>query len=90
MHDNGLDTMVAGVRCREVLADLSEYMDCTLPVTRVQELRAHLAACDRCTRMGDGVSRLLTALREGLSTPPPLSDASAARLHAQVASAIRA
>ncbi len=36
MHDDGLDTVVAGVRCREVLAALSDFLDGDLvPVAAV-------------------------------------------------------
>lgn len=63
MTDQGLDTVVAGVRCREVLADLSNFVDGELDAERVRELQAHLAECDRCARFGGDVVRLLTALR---------------------------
>lgn len=74
MTDQGLESMVAGVRCRDVLADLSNYVDGDLSAARVAELQAHLAACDRCSRFGGDVVRLLGALREGLREPPPGPD----------------
>jgi anti-sigma factor RsiW len=74
MTDHGLDTLVAGVRCREVLADLSSYVDGELTTARVAELQAHLAGCDRCSRFGGDVVRLLGALRNGLREPEPGPD----------------
>jgi anti-sigma factor RsiW len=69
MTDQGLDTIVAGIRCREVLADLSDYADGDLPHARVRELQAHLAGCGRCSRFGGDVMRVIASLREGLATP---------------------
>lgn len=65
MTITALDTIVAGVRCREVLADLSEYLDGALPPSRVVELQAHLAGCDNCARFGGHVADTLAALRQG-------------------------
>lgn len=71
MIDHGLDTIVAGVRCRDVLADLSEFLDGTLTASRVAELQAHLAACDRCARFGHDVGALVAALRDRGAMPTP-------------------
>jgi anti-sigma factor RsiW len=63
MSDQGLDTMVAGVRCRDVLADLSDYLDGALAAARVEELQAHLAACSNCARFGGHIAQTLASLR---------------------------
>jgi anti-sigma factor RsiW len=63
MTDQGLDTIVAGVRCREVLAELSDYLDGALSPARVQALQAHLGGCDRCARFGGHVATVLEQLR---------------------------
>lgn len=63
MSDQDLDTIVAGVRCREVLADLSEYLDGALAPARVRELQAHLAECSNCARFGGHIAQTLEALR---------------------------
>ncbi|MBL0170047.1 MAG: zf-HC2 domain-containing protein [Gemmatimonadaceae bacterium] len=78
--DTGLDTVIAGVRCRDVLADLSEFLDGQLSSERVATLRAHLAACDRCARFGGDVSAALGALRANLRVPPPLAPEQTAQL----------
>lgn len=58
-----LDTIVAGIRCRDVLADLSDYLDGTLAPTRVSAIEAHLAECENCARFGGHIAQTLTALR---------------------------
>lgn len=78
MSDQGLDTFVAGVRCREVLDDLSDYLDGNLATTRVQELQAHLAACTNCARFGGHIARTLATLRGAV--PPETRDTSRAVL----------
>jgi anti-sigma factor RsiW len=89
MHDDGLDTIVAGIRCREVLADLSGYLDNDLSGARRAQLQAHLAGCDRCARFGGAVSIVLEQLRRGLVVPPALSPDAAERLHSRVFEAMR-
>ncbi len=84
MVDHGLDTIVAGLRCREVLADLSEYVDGQLDTGRLVALQAHLAGCDRCARFGGHVMNLLASLRAGLAEPIALDDDSARRLRDRV------
>ncbi|MFN8980600.1 MAG: anti-sigma factor family protein [Gemmatimonadaceae bacterium] len=85
MTDRGLDTVVAGVRCREVLADLSDYLDGALTPARVRELQAHLGACDRCARFGGQVAAVLQQLREAavVESPVDVVDAVLARIAAE-------
>ncbi|GAB1344430.1 anti-sigma factor family protein [Gemmatimonas sp.] len=64
MTDHSLETIVAGVRCREVLADLSDYLDGALTPARVEALQAHLAECSNCARFGGHVARTLAMLRQ--------------------------
>ncbi|MDX2193643.1 MAG: zf-HC2 domain-containing protein [Gemmatimonadales bacterium] len=61
-----LDRVVAGLACREVLAELSAYLDGELPSARREALEAHLHACDTCTRFGGRVAGVVTALRASL------------------------
>ncbi len=55
---------VAGVRCGEVLADLSEYLDGELPAERRAQLEAHLRGCTVCERFGGSFSTAIQALRQ--------------------------
>lgn len=59
-----IDRVVAGISCREVLADLCDFLDGALGEGRVATLRAHLGGCDVCARFGADVSGALQALRD--------------------------
>ena len=65
------DRSVAGVRCTEVLDDLSDYLDGELAPERVRQIEAHLMGCDWCERFGGDFADAITALRARLATPPP-------------------
>jgi anti-sigma factor RsiW len=58
-----LDRLVAGLRCRDVLADLSEFLDGNLAPARVSAIQAHLADCDTCARFGGSVGAIVATLR---------------------------
>ncbi len=85
MRDDGLNTLVAGVRCRSVLADLSDYLDGTLAADRLATLQAHLAGCDRCARFGSVAAGVLSALRDGASEAPALAPHTSESLRARLA-----
>ena len=82
--DQGLDTTVAGLRCRDVLDALSEYLDNALPAERRSAVEQHLAGCERCARFGGDVSETLTALKRALQLPSPMSAERSARLRASL------
>ncbi|MCU0648872.1 MAG: zf-HC2 domain-containing protein [Gemmatimonadaceae bacterium] len=83
-----LDRVVAGIACRDVLADLSDFLDGALTATRVAELQAHLDGCDTCARFGADVAATMQALRAHRVTReaavPPVT---AARLRDRLARA---
>lgn len=64
------DRSVAGIRCSEVLDDLSDYLDGELPEPRVRRIEAHLRGCDRCERFGGDFATAITSLRAALAAPP--------------------
>lgn len=72
---------VAGLRCGEVLAELSEYLDGELATMRRQQIEAHLAGCDWCERFGGQLAEAIGALRRELGAadaqPPAAEDAEA-------------
>jgi anti-sigma factor RsiW len=80
-----LDDRVAGVSCREVLAQLGEYQDGGLDAGARAALEAHVTACDRCAAFGGAYGGLVAQLRERLA-PPTLDRARAERLAARLAS----
>lgn len=62
-----LDREVAGLRCREVLAVLSEYLDGELPRDRRARVEAHVRRCERCERFGGAFGAVVGALRRELA-----------------------
>jgi anti-sigma factor RsiW len=74
------DRSVAGIRCSEVLDDLSDYLDGELPEARVHRIEAHLRGCDWCERFGGDFGAAIASLREALASPPDAPDAVHARL----------
>jgi len=71
---------VAGLRCGEVLADLSAYLDGELDPARVARLQEHLRGCDVCERFGGEFRAVVEALRRHLAQAEPLSATVAGRL----------
>ena len=71
------DRVVAGLRCREVLGGLSDYLDGLLPAALVSQVDAHLAACPTCARFGSDVGTILAALRAGEPPGESLTEESA-------------
>jgi anti-sigma factor (TIGR02949 family) len=55
---------VGGLRCDEVLARLSAYVDGELDGPDRAQVRTHLAGCPECARFGAGFEGVLVALRE--------------------------
>ncbi len=83
-----LDRRVAGLRCRDVLSDLSEFLDGNLAPERVAAIHAHLAGCDTCARFGGRVGALVGALRAERERLPNPGDAAIAALRDRVQLAI--
>jgi len=78
------ERLVAGLRCREVLADLSDYFDGELPPERVAQIDAHLAGCDWCERFGGRFAAVVRAFRAGLREADPLDADTARRLRVRL------
>jgi anti-sigma factor RsiW len=55
--------LVGGLRCFEVLALLSEYVDGELDAATLSKVQAHLAGCDACTKFGGEFSAVVGALQ---------------------------
>lgn len=58
-----LDTVVAGLSCREVLHRLNDFLDGELPSAEVGRVTAHLAGCHTCEQFGGRVGSLIATLR---------------------------
>lgn len=88
MSVSELDREVGGIRCREVLERLSDYMDGDLPVEEVRRVDAHLRGCDRCERFGGAFGETVGLLRRELAEAAPLAEGVEARLRARLARAL--
>lgn len=64
------DRSVAGIRCTEVLDDLSDYLDGELSVERVRRIEDHLRGCNWCERFGGDFTAAITSLRARLGAAP--------------------
>ncbi len=80
-----LDREVAGIRCREVLEQLSSYLDGELTGEAVRRIEDHLMGCDHCERFGGRFGEAVAALRREMSRAAPLEADVARRLRARVA-----
>lgn len=58
---------IGGLRCRDVLARLGDYLDGSLEPDGRAAVEAHVHACDNCARFGGVYARTVHALR-GLRT----------------------
>ena len=78
------DREVGGIRCREVLAALSDYLDGEVDAATGRRIEAHVAGCDWCERFGGHFGAVVGELRRALATPQPLPDAVSERLRARL------
>lgn len=74
------DREVGGIRCLEVLALLSDYLDGEVDAPTRQIIEAHLRGCDWCEKFGGGFTEVVRNLRRQLAQPDALSDDVAGRL----------
>jgi anti-sigma factor RsiW len=76
----GRHDQLTELRCGDVLADLSEYLDENLPDERRERIEAHLRGCDYCERFGREFSGAVKALRVQLGAATPIDPDVAVRL----------
>lgn len=79
------DREVAGIRCTQVLAGLSDYLDGELEPEVVEQVQAHLRGCDWCERFGAQMSSVVKQLRSELSPAEAIGEDVEARLMARLA-----
>jgi anti-sigma factor RsiW len=72
--------MVAGLRCSEVLAHLSEYLDGGLPTEQREQLESHVRGCVYCEQFGGRFAQAVQALRLYLTSPSTVDPGVAERL----------
>lgn len=75
---------VAGLRCSEVLARLSDYIDGELDAAEVKDIEAHLLGCPNCERFGKNFGSMVVSLRTGSDATYHVDSALVTRLLAQL------
>ncbi len=76
---------VAGLRCSEVLARLSDYIDGELGAAEVEDVEEHLVGCPNCERFGKNFGSMVVSLRRLPETTPPVDSELVTRLVTQLA-----
>jgi anti-sigma factor RsiW len=66
-----LDREVGGLRCRDVLDALPDFLDGAIDDALHARVLDHLAGCDRCERFGGEYGAVVSALRRELAIPRP-------------------
>ncbi len=69
-----LDRMIAGLRCRDLLSLLSDYVDGELSAEVVGRVDAHLQGCVHCEKFGGEYGALVGELKSRLKAPTVHSD----------------
>ena len=64
-----LDRVVGGLRCRDVLDLLADYVDGELEQATLDRVKAHLGGCDTCEKFGGEYATLVAQLRAGRRRP---------------------
>ncbi len=82
------DRLVAGIRCNQVLGELSDYVDGDLAAQRIEQIEAHLAGCDWCERFGGEFAGAVRALRGALTEAPRPPEGVRARLRERLRRAL--
>ncbi|MGB5349865.1 MAG: zf-HC2 domain-containing protein [Polyangiales bacterium] len=75
---------VGGLRCSEVLAVLSEYVDGELTDSVVGKVESHLLGCPDCERFGQNFGAMVVSLRKESEQSPEAELDVMARLLAQL------
>ena len=75
---------LAGLRCSEVLARLSEYIDGELPAPEVKRIESHLLGCPNCERFGKNFGSMVVSLRRAGDETQSVEPGLVARLMAQL------
>ena len=75
---------VAGLRCDEVLAQLSDYIDGELDTPEVKRIEEHLLGCPNCERFGQNFGSMVVSLRRAPDVSEPVDSKLVGRLLAQL------
>lgn len=64
-----LDREIAGLRCRDLLERLTDYVDGEIEDVEMEQIAAHLRGCAECDKFGGEFSALVHALQTRTATP---------------------
>jgi anti-sigma factor RsiW len=80
----GLDRVVGGISCREVLAGLSDFVDGEMSEEETARVREHLAGCRRCEEFGGRFAEQIGLLRTALDVSLDGEEEAFGRLRARL------
>lgn len=83
------ERVVGGLSCRDVLGDLSDYLDGQLATVRREQIDTHLRGCPNCERFGGEFGAAIAALRRALASPEPPDEDVVRRLRARLRNELR-
>ena len=69
-----IDRVIAGLRCRDLLSLLTDYVDGALGAEQLGRVGAHLRGCVHCAKFGGEYGALVGALQSRLDAPTVTSD----------------
>jgi anti-sigma factor RsiW len=78
------EATLAGLRCSDVLARLSDYIDDELDTAEANEVEEHLLACPNCERFGKNFGSMVVSLRSAPESAQPVDSELLTRLLAQL------
>ncbi len=69
-----IDRVIAGLRCRDLLSLLTDYVDGELSAKELGRVDAHLRGCVHCEKFGGEYGALVGELKSCLNAPTVSSD----------------
>ena len=78
------ERLVAGVRCSEVLAHLSDYLDGELDAATIEGIEKHLLGCPNCEQFGKNFGSMVASLRQESNAPESVELDALSRLLSQI------
>ncbi len=78
------DRFIGGVRCSEVLAHLSDYVDADLDAATTDRIEQHLLGCPNCEHFGKNFGSMVASLRHESDTPEAVQADAISRMLSQI------
>ncbi len=78
------DRLIGGVRCSEVLAHLSDYVDADLDAATTERVENHLLGCPNCEHFGKNFGSMVASLRNESNTPEAIQADAISRMLSQI------